>query len=135
MNILPGNIIQVESQDDLLLVKIQINGEITLSSIVIEDSKLSNYFELNKRIKVYFKETEVILSKDRNVTISIQNRIPCVVQSILKGKILSEITLGFDTYSIKSLITTNACNQLNLLVNDAVLALIKTNEISLSSYD
>jgi molybdate transport system regulatory protein len=135
MNTLLGNIIQLESQDDLLLVKIKINEEITLSSIVIEDSKFSSCFELHKKIRVYFKETEVIISKDRNIAISIQNRIPCVVQSILKGKILSEITLCFDTYSIKSLITTNACNQLSLLVNDTVLALVKTNEISLSPHD
>jgi molybdate transport system regulatory protein len=135
MNTLQGNIIQVESQEDLLLIKIKINDSITLSSIVIEESNSFMTYNMNKKIKAYFKETEVIISKDRNVNISIQNKIPCVVQSILKGKILSEITLAFDNRKIKSLITTNACNQLNLEVNDEVLVLIKTNEISLSNYD
>jgi len=43
--------------------------------------------------------------------------------------------LSFGEFTIKSLITTNAVKTLNLKNGDAVLALIKTNEVSLSPND
>jgi molybdopterin-binding protein len=48
---------------------------------------------------------------------------------------LAEISLLFGENNIKSIITTNACQKLNLQENDTILALIKTNEVSLSPND
>jgi len=76
-----------------------------------------------------------MITKTEDLKISIQNKIPCIVSKINGGKILSEITLKFNERAITSIITTNACEQLNLMENDNVLALIKTNEISLSPND
>lgn len=38
-------------------------------------------------------------------------------------------------WQIRSIITRNACEQLNLQENDPVIALVKTNEVSLSAHD
>jgi molybdopterin-binding protein len=84
---------------------------------------------------VYFKETEVIIAKNEPMNISIQNKILCNIEAIRNGEILSELHLSFGELKIKSLITTNACKTLNLKNGDAVLALIKTNEVSLSPND
>lgn len=134
MNTLNGTITAIQSHEGLSLVKVK-SGNTTFSSIVLDTAETVSYLQLNHSVKIIFKETEVIISKDFNPNISIQNRILCTIQSIKKGVILSQINLLSDQVSIKSIITSNACNQLALKENDAVMALIKTNEVSLSPND
>lgn len=86
-------------------------------------------------VKLYFKETEVILSKGSELKISLQNKVPCEIMSITKGLLLSEIALVFGKHRIISIITTNACEQLDLQVNDRVVAMVKTNELSIAAHD
>lgn len=134
MNTLNGTITAIQSHEGLSLVKVK-SGNTTFSSIVLDTAETVSYLQLNHSVKIIFKETEVIISKDFNPNISIQNRVLCIIQSIKKGVILSQINLLSDQVSIKSIITSNACNQLALKENDAVMALIKTNEVSLSPND
>jgi molybdate transport system regulatory protein len=105
------------------------------SSLVLGDAGTIDWLMVGKSVKLYFKETEVIISTDPNLNISIQNRLYCTVHSLNVGEILGQINLMFSDTRVSSIITANACRQLNLKVNDKVIALIKTNEISLSPDD
>ncbi|MGV8945090.1 MAG: TOBE domain-containing protein [Lutibacter sp.] len=134
MNILPGNITSIQGSESLSLVKIAV-GNTVFTSIIINTPESETYFKLGNSVQVYFKETEVIIAKNENLNISIQNKILCTIKSIKHGEILSELELSFEEFTIKSLITTNACNTLNLKSGADVLALIKTNEVSLSPND
>lgn len=134
MNILNGILSKIQSREGISLVKIQSNNAI-FSSIVLDTPETASYLKINNSVKIIFKETEVIISKDINPNISIQNQLLCQIQTIKKGILLAEISLIFDESIIKSIITTNACEKLDLKENDSVLALIKTNEISLSPND
>jgi molybdate transport system regulatory protein len=134
MNILIGTITGIQSHNDLSLIKVMSNG-ITFTAIILDTSVTADYLAEGKSIQLLFKETEVIISKDLDINISIQNRIPCKIQSIIIGNILSQVNLLFGEMIIKSIITSNAVKQLVLKENDIVLALIKTNEISLSPND
>ncbi len=134
MNILPGNITSIQGSESLSLVKIAV-GNTIFTSIIINTPESETYFKLGNSVQVYFKETEVIIAKNENLNISIQNKILCTIKSIKHGEILSELELSFEEFTIKSLITTNACNTLNLKSGADVLALIKTNEVSLSPND
>jgi len=134
MNILKGNITNIQESESLSLVKIAV-GNIIFTSIIIDTPESDSYFKIGNAVKIYFKETEVIIAKNELLNISIQNKIPCTIISMKLGKILTELHLRFEDFDIKSLITTNAYKTLNLKNNDAVLALIKTNEISLSPND
>ena len=134
MNSLIGNITSIQTNNELSLVKIAV-GKTIITSIVIDTTATSNYLKIGNSITIFFKETEVSISTDLTLKISIQNQIICKITAINHGLLLSEISLFFDSYTIKSIITTNACEQLNLIENIEVLALIKTNEIILSSND
>jgi molybdopterin-binding protein len=134
MNILKGNITNIQGSDSLSLVKIAV-GSTTFTAIVIDTPESNTYFKIGNTVKVYFKETEVIIAKNEPLNISIQNKILCNIDSMKQGEILSELHLSFGEFNIKSLITTNAVKTLNLKNGDAVLALIKTNEVSLSPND
>jgi molybdopterin-binding protein len=134
MNILIGTITSIQSHDDLSLVKVISDG-ITLTTIILDAPATTDYLTIEKNVKLLFKETEVIIAKSLDLNISVQNRIPCKIESIIAGTILSQINLSFGQIIIKSIITSDAVKQLALKENDIVLALIKTNEISLSSND
>ncbi len=134
MNILSGNITSIQGSESLSLVKIAVENTI-FTSIIIDTPESNVYFKIGKVVKIYFKETEVIIAKNEPLNISIQNKIPCTIISMKLGEILTELHLRFGEFNIKSLITTNALKTLNLKNGDAVLALIKTNEISLSPND
>ena len=134
MNILLGNITSIQGSESLSLVKIAVENTI-FTSIIIDTPESNVYFKIGKVVKIYFKETEVIIAKNEPLNISIQTKIPCTIISMKLGEILTELHLRFGEFNIKSLITTNALKTLNLKNGDAVLALIKTNEISLSPND
>lgn len=134
MNTLIGNITNIETSENLSLVKVAV-GSTIFTSIVIDTPETLSYLKVGNSVKVYFKETEVIISADKHLNISLQNKIACKIITIKYGQLLSELQLAFDNQTISSIITTNACNTLNLIENDTILALIKTNEISLSPND
>jgi molybdate transport system regulatory protein len=134
MNTLNGNITTIQSHEGISLVKVKSNDTI-FTSIVLDTPETSSYLEIGHSVKIIFKETEVIISKDSNPNISIQNRLQCTIESIKKGVLLSQINLNFGETIIESIITTNAYEQLQLEKNDTVIALVKTNEISLSPND
>ena len=134
MNILKGNISEIQSFEGISLVKVK-SHDFIFSSIVLDTPDSADYLKESQAVKIIFKETEVIISKDLNPKISVQNQIPCIVKSVKKGIILSQINLLADQQNIQSIITSNACEQLNLKENDNVIALIKTNEVSLSADD
>lgn len=131
MNVLKGIISEIQSHEGISLVKLKSNENI-FTSIILD---VPDYLKENNTVKIIFKETEVIISKDLNPSISVQNQIYGRIESIKKGVILSQITLSIGEDKIQSIITTNACEQLDLKENQNILALIKTNEVSLSAYD
>lgn len=131
MNVLKGIITEIQSHEGISLVKLKSNENI-FTSIILD---VPDYLKENNTVKIIFKETEVIISKDLNPSISVQNQLYGRIESIKKGVILSQITLSIGEDKIQSIITTNACEQLDLKENQNILALIKTNEVSLSAYD
>lgn len=134
MNTLNGYITAIQSHEGISLVKVNSNNT-HFTSIVLDTAETASYLKNGHFVKIIFKETEIFISKDLNPNLSIQNRLQCSIESIKKGVLLSQINLNFGETILKSIITTNACEQLDLKENDSVLALIKTNEISLSPND
>ena len=130
MNSLKGNIKSIRSHENLSIVKIDV-GEYSFTTVVIETSDTADYLKLGNEIRVLFKETEVLICLKPCPDISLQNRIDCEVRKIIKGKLLSQISMQSSIGNIKSIITTNAVEQLKLKENDQVIAMIKTNEIML----
>lgn len=131
MNSLLGNITEITTEGSLSLVKIKVQHTV-FTSIVIDTPETAHYLKLGNSIKVLFKETEVILAKKITGIISLQNKMECIIDSFEKGKLLCKIILRFGTYTIASVITRTAFDQLAIEENDEITAMIKTNEISLS---
>ena len=131
MNRLKGKIEAINSHDELLLIELNVQ-ETKMKAIIIGKPNDYYYLEIGNEIGILFKETEVIISIDRALYISTQNRLTCTIDSINKGPLLSQVNLNFNGVTLSSIITTNSVENLNLNNQDKVTALIKTNEIILS---
>jgi len=133
MNRLQGMITSVETDGNLSIVNVLV-GVNTLSAIVIDTPGSASYLQQDISVSLLFKETEVIVCKQKPTDISIENQLSCTIKSIETSKILSKITLMTERDTLVSLITTQALQQLKLSSGDDVYALIKTNEIMLSPW-
>mgnify|MGYP000386249884 CR=1 FL=1 len=131
MNTLRGKITSINTEGHLSLISISVK-DVTFKSIVIETPQSVDYLKTGNTINVLFKETEVVIGKGKIQQISMQNQVPCTIKNIEEGKLLSRIDLDFQNNEIVSIITTNAIRNLDLKVDDKVVAMIKTNEIMLS---
>ena len=129
MNKLKGHIVEIHQEDRLSLIKIDVNQTL-FTSIIIED--LVPKFKLNQTVELLFKATEVIISKEENPNISLQNKIDCKIIQLKTGELLSDLTLDFFGTKIHSIITTQSVERLNLAVNQNITAMVKTNEIMLA---
>lgn len=132
MNKLRGQIEGIEVSGSLSIVSVNIQGCVTLNVVVIETPETADYLQTGYGIYVLFKETEVIIGRDVVHPISLQNRIPGVIQQIEGGKLLSKILVQTPIGGVTAIISTNAVRQLNLKEGTKVVVMVKINEIMLS---
>ncbi|WP_103068843.1 TOBE domain-containing protein [Aquimarina sediminis] len=131
MNILKGKIKTIKSSGSLSLVTIDIQG-IFFSTIILETPSTASYLIPENQIKVIFKETEVIIGKDIEHAISIQNKIAGKILEIKKGDLLSKLTIETRIGRLIAVITSDILYQLQLEINENIIAMVKTTEIMLS---
>ncbi len=130
MNHLKGVITDIDINQQLSLVKVEVNG-IKLTSIILNEGSYTPM--AGEETEIIFKETEVTIGLDQELAISQQNQIPGTIVDLEKGKLLARITIDSQCGPIKAIITANAVDQLNLEKGSQVKALIKTNELMLSN--
>jgi len=129
MNRLKAVITQIQHQAHLSLVSLQVN-QTTLQVLLTDTPQSTDYLTVGRAINVLLKETAIVLSKRAlEQEISITNQIPCIIEQIEEGKILSKIRVSFAQQSLQIILTTTACQQMQLEVGQSVIALIKANEI------
>ena len=158
MNTLTGTITEITTEQNLSLVK-ALAGGFLFYSIVLDTPDSSPWLRKNAPIRLLFKETEVMIALPTldPLSISVRNQLPCRIIAIHSGTLLCELTLALTPsptvppapaanpaiqqnpvpaggLQIKALITRSACDDLALKENQHVIALIKTNEVSLA-YD
>jgi len=95
--------------------------------------------ELNEKVVVgqdvilITKATSVALAKDLVGELSYSNQIPCTIESIDQGKILTTLLLKSD-FLLESIITTASLTRMKLQMGDKVTALIKSSDLSISEF-
>jgi molybdopterin-binding protein len=130
MNVLTGTITDIHTEGNLSLVAM-VAGDLPLHSIVIDTPAQNPWLSPGKNVQILFKETETMIARDWHGGISVRNRIPCRIDSVETGVLLCVVKMRWRDQEIGSIITANAARELGLKAGDEVLALVKTNEISL----
>lgn len=128
MNTLPGEIATIDTEQNISLVKVKAAGHL-FHSLMLDTPQ---WLKPAAKVNVLFKETEVMIALPP-VNISVRNQVPCEIAAIKTGSIICELTLIIENHLIRSIITRTACDALDLKEKMQVLALIKTNEVSLTN--
>ena len=132
MNKLPGKIKHIKNSEYLSEVTIALENNAIFNVFLVETPQTASYLQLEQKINLLFKETEVIISKNLTPDISIQNQLKAEIIEIKPGKILSEIILKSHVGEIKSLLGSTLLQQMNFAESQEVLILVKANEIMIS---
>ncbi len=131
MNRLKGHIREIEVAGNLSRVTVALDEGITVNAIVIETPETASYLEPNRTIHVLFKETEVILAQDPDVTLSLENRISGEITGITIGSLFCEVSLKTPAGVIQALISKHTIDDWPLKTGTKVTAMVKMNEIML----
>ena len=103
MNRLKGKIEGINSHGELLLIELDAQPT-KMKAIIIGKPSDYSYLEIGNEIAILFKETEVIISSDKTMNISAQNKLTCTISSINKDRLLSQVNLDFNGVNLSSII-------------------------------
>jgi molybdopterin-binding protein len=131
MNILQGVISGIQSTTHMSYVKVSLQ-DTSIRTVILETPDTLSYLRIDGKVKVLFKETEVILSKFNIDASSLENALSGVINKIDQGDILTRVELNTPSGKVSSIITTESFKKLNFMVSDSVFALINSSEIMLS---
>ncbi len=120
----------VETQGSIALVEAVVGAHCFTATVIGAGEEIATWCT-GMPVTLLFKETEVSLAKNLSGLISMRNRMPSIVTSIERGKLLTKVTLDFHGYRIESVITTRASHALDLAIGDKVEGLVKANEMTL----
>lgn len=129
MNCFEGKITKIKTNTHFSLIKVSTNNCVV--SAIVLNSPIKTY-TLGAKIKVIFKETEVIIGKGHKHSISIQNKFKGIIKKIETNTLLSKISINSEIGFITAIITTSAVNKLALEINSPITAMVKTNEVLLA---
>ena len=132
MNIINGQITAIKTSGSLSIVEVAA-GESKFKTIVIDTAETAEYLQMGNTVKLLFKETEVAIGIGDLSNISLQNRISGTIQKLEVADLQAKVTLETKIGVIKSIITADAVQQLQLKVGMEATALIKTNEVMLTA--
>ena len=93
---------------------------------------LNKNVQVGKKVELLFKPTSVSISKGLLGDISLSNRIIATIENLENGELLSSILLKTGDFTLESIITKDSSLAMNLQKNDAVTALIKASDVSIS---
>ena len=114
----------------IIMVDMEAAG-LMITALLIDAPHNPVWLKQGNLVYAVFKETEVSIAKDFTGKISLRNKIPCRVNQVERGELMSIIHMTFMDYQIQSAITTRSVDLLDLKKNDEVTAMIKANEITL----
>jgi len=127
MSTLKATIIEIQSQDVLHIVSFKV-GENILKMMSLE---LNPTLRLESKVLLSVKATAVALAKDLQGILSYSNQIPLKIEELQKGELLCSIKLKHKDIQLESVITRASCERMELEVNNSVIALIKSSDLSI----
>lgn len=124
MNTLPAALVAITSSEHLSILTVVV-GEDHFNLLLAEQC----HDEIGSPLRLAFKETEIILSK--NFTATSANCTRATVQKIETGIVLSQITLTYHDTNLIALVPTLTFETLAINEGDEIHWMVQPSEISL----
>ncbi|MFK5938178.1 MAG: TOBE domain-containing protein [Sulfurimonas sp.] len=129
MNQIKASVTEIQSVDNLNIVTFKANNHM----LKMMSLDLSGELVVDTNVSLSFKPTTVAIAKNISGDLSFSNQLQVKIISMEVGQLLSSLKLGFDEYTLESIITTASVKRMNLKVGESVIALIKSSDLSIGS--
>ena len=127
MNQINAFVDDIESVSNLNIVTFHVNYHVLKMMSLDLDHKIQK----GAQVVLTCKPTSVAVAKNISGELSYSNQLKVTIKSINSGELLSVLELAFDEFTIESIITRESQKRMKLHVNDEVLALIKSSDLSI----
>ena len=126
-----AKIAQIFSKDGVSFFELEcLNLGVNLFMLALNEA---SKFALNDEVSLNFKSSDVILSRLKFETSSLENELKCEVADITRGEILSIVSLRCEQLCFEAIISNHALKGLNLEENDELFAYVKSTSIHVSA--
>ncbi len=106
-------------------------GANTIKSIITKGAVADLGLKVGDDVVAIIKASNVLLAKDLPSKISARNVIKATVKSVNKGVVNSEIKIDAKDFTITSIVTISATDELSIKENDEICAIVKASDILL----
>ena len=127
MNYIKATISEIKTVDNLNIVNFKA-GEQGLQMMSLE---LDKGLQEGTKVILSAKSTNISLLKGSGKGLSISNQLFCKITFLKMGELLCKVELDFEGTKLESVLSKEAALMMELRVNDEVLALIQSNELSI----
>ncbi|MBC8767132.1 tobe domain protein [Arenibacter sp. BSSL-BM3] len=132
MNSFPGHITDIKTYGNMSIVYVEVDNQIELISVVIDTPQTASYLIKGNKVNVLFKEMEVAISTQKELDVSIENKIPGIITNIEIGVLMSRLILETSIGEVVAIISSLSVKQLGLVDKMKVKIMVKLNEIILA---
>ncbi|WP_406487234.1 molybdopterin-binding protein [Streptomyces phaeochromogenes] len=132
-NQLPGTVTAVTPGEAMATVKVLLDGGQELTAAITSEAVEELGLAEGSAVRALVKSTEISLSTGPVDGLSIRNRLPGTVTGIATGGAMASVKVSVDGGNLTSAITKDAVTDLGLGTGTAVIALIKSTEVSLAT--
>ncbi|MFF5002619.1 molybdopterin-binding protein [Streptomyces phaeochromogenes] len=132
-NQLPGTVTAVTPGEAMATVKVRLDGGQELTAAITSEAVQELGLAEGSAVRALVKSTEISLATGPVDGLSIRNRLPGTVTGIATGGAMASVKVSVDGGNLTSAITKDAVTDLGLGTGTAVIALIKSTEVSLAT--
>ncbi|WP_037606396.1 TOBE domain-containing protein [Streptacidiphilus rugosus] len=132
-NQLPGTITSVTTGEAMATVRARLSGGQDITAAITADAVTDLKLVEGTDVQAVVKATEVSLATGPVSGLSIRNQLPGTVTSIATGEAMASVKVAIDGGDLTAAITKDAVAELGLAPGSAVVALVKSTDVSLAT--
>ncbi|MFJ6729513.1 MULTISPECIES: molybdopterin-binding protein [unclassified Streptomyces] len=132
-NRLPGTVTAVVPGEVMAVVTVRLTSGETLTAAITREAVTDLALAEGSAVHALVKSTEVALATGPVKGLSIRNRLPGTVTAVTTGGAMASVKLTAGGGELTSVITREAVTDLGLAPGSAVVALIKSTEVSVAT--
>ncbi|GAA1897628.1 TOBE domain-containing protein [Streptomyces durmitorensis] len=132
-NQIPGTVASVTAGEAMATVKVRLAGGQDVTAAITTESVKELGLAEGSEVKILVKSTEVSLATGPVAGVSIRNQIAGTVTDVATGGAMASVKVDVEGGALTAAITKDAVADLNLAAGSAVVALIKSTEVSLAT--
>lgn len=125
MNKLCGVVSSTQETHGIVFVKIDVEG-FTLGVM-----SLGREWKVGESVNIYFKESDVMVAHKDSPKLSARNKFLSPVVLVVQDGVLARIEFQFGKHKIYSLISSEACRELEIKEKEEFIWFVKSSEIIL----